>query len=191
MTTAQALEVWKMTRDAYQAMRGVKRPHIAEISPMQMGLMSKRQRSTYSTTRGAEWDASAKCYADYRAECYAAYVLDQSILIHSEITKDAKNEIGYGIQIAKEQRDAQVRALLNATNRVKVDDVVVGDVVFSIMRREYLKVTKKWAVSIEGTNDVGACFKTKIMACMWLSHDDLNRAVEQGRTDATRLAGSL
>lgn len=64
---------WQTSAEAWKRARGVHTPWIAEVSPMQLGMMSPRQRAAYEKRRSAEWSASATEYAAWRVEVVAAF----------------------------------------------------------------------------------------------------------------------
>lgn len=73
MTDKRLEEPWKYTASGYLAATGVHEPWIAEISPMQMGLMGKQAKRRYQAKRAKEWDASAKAKQEWADAVLAAY----------------------------------------------------------------------------------------------------------------------
>jgi hypothetical protein len=104
---------WMIGPETYQAWRGVHQPWIAEISPFQMGEMSKRQKAAYQKKRSAEWKASGDCKAEWADRVEAAYrlgLIDQST---PGLPKETQDCLFWIIDAnekaaAKEKRDRQL-----------------------------------------------------------------------------------
>jgi hypothetical protein len=178
MSTAErdesATPTWQMGRDRYQALRGVKRPHIAEISPVQYALMGKRAKAAYDVKRHAEWQASADCAAEYARECVEAFIADPSILDSASLHYEAREQIQANAQrVAKQERE-QSLAAAHQSNRLSAGDVVSpGDRLWSLLHGRYVVVAKASKLSFRTTDGV----KVNVGACLRLKHDDLVAAV--------------
>lgn len=186
MSTETAKElprpVWQLSRDAYQAHKGVHRPWIAEISPMQYAGLSKRARQEYDAKRSREWDASAACAQAYADACFAAYENDLRILEHPEIHPDAKTAIFFAVKRRTEALDRARFDALSRENAVEPADVQLGDRVFWLLGGRYLTVTKKSKASLRGVCERGEEFKAAIRACQWLHYNELQEAAKAGKT---------
>lgn len=176
------IDVWKLTRDGFQARAGVHRPHIAEISPMQYAHLSGRARREYDVKRSREWQASGDCAADYARQCFEAWEADPTILKSAEISSDAKTAI-FHERSRREQAatDARFEELRRDNEIRSIDEVEVGDRVYWLFGR-YVRVTKKFKASFRGVDDRGEEIKCAIRACHWLHYTELKAAAEQGRT---------
>lgn len=184
---------WTIGRDAYQARLGVTRPHIAEISPVQYALMSKRARKVYDAKRHAEWDASAECANQYARECVEAFIADPAILDRSELHREARTAI-IQAQLRSNEADAAARfEALRVDNAIESGaDVAKGDRFFWLLGGRYLTATKSLRASVVGTDEGGREFKCQARACQWLKYDDLKAAAAEGLTSVrpARLAAS-
>jgi hypothetical protein len=180
MSEETTVPVWQQSRDAFQAAAGVKRPYIAEISNMQYSGLSKRGKVAYDAKRSEEWQASADCANDYAAQCFAAYLADPSILEHSALARDARDAIRLGRQRADEAIAKAKLDATSATNAIAIDDVKVGDRVFSILGG-YGRVTKKNRLSLGLRLESGFETKAPILACAWLHYRELVLASAAGK----------
>ncbi|HEY0174447.1 MAG TPA: hypothetical protein VGB98_25750 [Pyrinomonadaceae bacterium] len=175
--------VWKMNRTQYQAARGVHQPWIAEISPMQYGGLSGRGRRAYDAKRSQEWAASGACKTEYDRLVFEAYKRGEFKLKDEGVTKDAESAVAYlSAQEKQADREERLRAARRANQILHVDDAEEGDRVFIVGYSQYATVVKKLKVSFslkaEGS---GREFKIAAGACVWLSYNDLVKAVDEGR----------
>ena len=65
--------IWQLTQARYQFLKGVKQPHVMEISLVQMSRFSRRGKERYQRERAAEWDASGACKVEYNRLVWEAY----------------------------------------------------------------------------------------------------------------------
>ncbi len=133
---------WTVTAEQYQAAIGVHQPWIAEISPMQMGLMSKRAKAQYQAKRAAEWSASGEAKNEWARAVMEAFNAARWTEDDAEATEDARLEVLRARM--KAQADAFEKAFerASADNRVKANGLSVGSRVFSILSGRYGEVVK-------------------------------------------------
>lgn len=142
-------EPWKYTVGQYQAALGVYQPHIAEISPMQYAHLSKRGKRQYDTKRTQEWDASANAKRAWRAAVIAAHDADAFNQHDPSTSDEAREAIRYEERRRREAVTAfRLEEALHRNKIASVDELSVGDRVFSIMAGQYGTVTKKHKVSV-------------------------------------------
>ena len=184
---------WKFTADQYQEAHGVKQPWIAEISPMQMGLSSERQKKKYAEERSREWEASAAIKQEWGDKVWSAYksgkikdsdlpntggsgyfgALDAYHLVQNR--KAAEKKQGF---------DARVLEARKVNDILDLDTVAVGDRIFDLMTRDYRVVTKKNKASVVAVSESGKERKVQRGAVQWKSYGDLISAVKNGESIA-------
>lgn len=182
------IPAWQMGRDAYQTRKGVHRPWIAEISPVQYGRMSKRGKVQYDNKRSAEWGASAKCAEAYRAEVMAGYDKGAFSLEHSaglDVHPEARNVVTWELR-AREAATVEARYREAVVHNEDLSHVGLGDTVFCVMTSCYAVVVKVFPVSVRLQLPKGAAgtegslarkaWLSKRRACRWLHHNELKRA---------------
>lgn len=173
-THVDDVPVWQKTRDRYQSERGVHRPHIAEISPMQMGMMSQRAKEAYQKKRSAEWAASEKCATEFAQACFEAYLADPTILRSPRISEDARKQISFALRRSEQaEREARAAAAHRENRLSSKDQVSVGDRVWALLGGCYITVEKVFSASVRGRDDQGRSRKVAIKALMRLSYQDL------------------
>lgn len=175
--------VWKMGRGRFQALEGVHRPHVMEISTVQYGRMSKSARKAYDAKRSAEWDASAECAAKYARLCFEAYEADPEILKSPDLHPEAKSAIwAEKLRRKKAEVEERLKALREQNQIQSADELEVGDRVYWLLAGRYVRVVKKAKASFRGVDDDGHETKVAVRACHWLHYNELKEAAEQGRT---------
>jgi len=185
-------EPWKYTASQYQAVHGVKQPWIAEISPMQMGMMSKRQKAEYEKKRSEEWDASAKIKDEWADKVYAAYKSGKITDKDLEAAPKSKglfgpmsaSEVVFHRKQAEEKagRDKLVKEASQKNQIQSADDVEVGDRVYDIFSRGYVTVEKKFKNKLRVTYANGDSSNLQLGAAKWRSHDDLEKVALNGES---------
>lgn len=151
MSIAKDVPAWKLSASQYCAQQGVEEPWIAEISPMQLGLMSKRARAQYDEKRRAEWAASGACKEEWRQEVVKASVSGvfdwrkPPADLHPE-ARDAA--IAAHIATQKANREEAWRAFSAAQSIHAPSDAAPGDRLWDIMFSGYVRVLKTFAKGI-------------------------------------------
>lgn len=151
MSIAKDIPAWKLSASQYCTQQGVKEPWIAEISPMQLGLMSKRARAQYDEKRRAEWAASGACKEEWRqkvVEASVSGVFDwrkPPADLHPE-ARDAA--ITAHIATQKANREEAWQAFSEAQSIHAPSDVAPGDRLWDIMFSGYVRVLKTFAKGI-------------------------------------------
>jgi hypothetical protein len=186
----QLAKPWTITPDRYQHLIGVKQPWLAEISPMQYGLLGKRQKEAYDKKRAAEWEASGAAKDEWRGKVISAW--DAGIIdSHSpELHPEAKTAITMEkIHRGKAAKEANLQAAQRTNEITSVDQVEVGDRVFDLMSGKYGKVTKKNKTSVVFEQEAGGYNpgprKVDARGLRWKSYTDLQ--AEAGITKSLRL----
>lgn len=145
MTIAKDTPAWKLSASQYCTQQGVKEPWIAEVSPMQLGLMSKRQRDAYDAKRSAEWAASGACKEEWRQKVVEASVSgvfdwrNPPADLHPEARSAA---VAAHIATQKANREEAWKAFSEAQRIRTPGDVAVGDRVWDIAFSGYVRVLK-------------------------------------------------
>ena len=172
---------WTVTDRQYLAAIGVHQPWIAEISPMQIGLMSDRERKRYQEKRGAEWDAAAKAKAEWRAKVYAAYQAGEFTLKDPDILDAVKDAVA-GVQVAAKKQTAEQANEQAQTEAVikSPADVEVGDRIFDLMSGQYAVVLKKFKTSVRVKGERGSEYTRPAGQFLWGSYDDVKAKAAAG-----------
>lgn len=143
MTIEKNTPPWHINASQYCIQQGVKQPYICEISPMQMGLMSKRALDKYMTERGREWQASADCKQEWRRKVYAAFKAGEfqkgSPGLHSEAW-DAV--VSARIAEGEASRAEAWKEYEQANHITRPSDVSPGDRIYDLMCSCYVRVLK-------------------------------------------------
>lgn len=127
---------------------GVHQPHLAEISPMQYGLLGKTARARYDRKRAAEWAAWSAASQAYDAAVIAEHYA--GLLVVAKATPDALEVLRCEVsrcRKAEEQRLADEKQVVREeAERVTAETLKPGDRVRH-MGREYIvaKVNRKTA----------------------------------------------
>ncbi len=151
MSIAKDIPAWKLSASQYCTQQDVKEPWLFEVSPMQLGLMSKRAREEYDAKRAAEWAAEWACKADWRrkvAEASLAGVFDWRHPpedLHPEARSAA---IAAHVAAKKADREEAWAAYRASQSIQKPADVAPGDRVFDLMFGGYARVVKTFAKGI-------------------------------------------
>jgi hypothetical protein len=87
------MKAWQCSRSQWLAHLGVHEPHIAEISPMQMGQMSARQRTTYDKRRAAQWATYSDAKVEWARQVIAAYEAFEFDLDDADLAPEARTEV--------------------------------------------------------------------------------------------------
>jgi hypothetical protein len=173
---------WKMSASAYQSKIGVHAPWIGEISPMQYAGLSKQGKAEYDAKRSREWEASAEAKREWRDLVMAAFERGEITLETPGLHPDAKSSVFHGLA---ERRKAQEKLTMDQAteeNRIhSVDELEVGDRVFDIMGNIYGTVSKKFKTSVRLDTERWGPLTVPARRLEWLSHDDLERALKDGR----------
>jgi len=178
----RARPVWEITPRMYQAAQGVHAPWIAEISPMQMSMMSARAKAQWQKKRSAEWQASADVkdeWAKLTRQAFAAQLFD----IHDPgVSQEARSAVLQGRIAAKKAAaaasEAQVRSWAHDMAGIKP-----GDVVWRAMYASYGTVARVNRLSVRFTD--GGTQKKGALA--WASHNDIKAAAAQGVSSRAEL----
>ncbi len=168
------MKPWQMSASEYQIMLGVHEPWIAEISPWQYASMSKRQQKAYEKKRLAEWTASAEAKKLWRDKVIAAFDAGEINLDMLGLHPDAREAIR--LELVFRAAEVEERSKQNAldVNRIaSIDEVEVGDQVWSIMYRHYGTITRKFRVCVRMLLDNGFPCTEPIRALQWQSYDDV------------------
>jgi len=191
-------EVWKMTPDQYQSIKGIHQPWIAEISPAQFAGLSKRQKGEYEAKRSKEWQASADVKAEWRNKVVAAHERGEFSLDDPNITKEAKDAIRSAIRIEEESRSKAALQQAHKENQIKsVDEIKEGDRVFDLMVRQYGIVKKKFKNSVKlelekeipiGLGRVSKDLTVNARELQWQSFDDLQESLKKPEPKPTEPA---
>ena len=174
-------EPWKYSASHYQAAIGVKQPWIAEVSPMQMGLMSKRQKAEYQKKRSEEWDASAKAKQEWADKIWQAYksgkITEKDLTGGSSgLFEMSARDVVTSRKIAEDQvKKQQIIKQAQEKNKIQsVQDVEVGDRVYDMIYRSYGTVVKKNQKSLRVMDEKGDEYNLDIgMRTQWRSLKDL------------------
>lgn len=98
-----ATPAWQTTPEAWKSLRGIHTPWIAEVSPMQLGLMRPNARKAYDEKRRREWEASAEGFRAWLAEAMAAFDARAFTLDHPDLHPAARDAIRTEL-VARAQR---------------------------------------------------------------------------------------
>lgn len=185
MSIHKDVPAWRLSASQYCAQQGVKEPWIAEISPMQMGLMSKRQRAQYDAKRSAEWAASGVCKEEWRqkvVEASLAGVFDwrnPPTDLHPEARSAA---IAAHIATQKTNREEAWRAFLEAQRICTPSDAAPGERIWDIGFSGYVRVLKPFAkgirVALERDGEAAKPYTANARRFQWMSHSDAKAAFE-------------
>lgn len=151
MAIDKNIPAWHLSASQYCIQQGVKEPYICEISPMQMGLMSKRQRAQYGKQRDAEWNASAECKQEWArkvVDACKAGVFDwrrPPPELHPEARSAA---IAGHIAEEKAQREEAWQAYRETLRVTKPTDTAPGERLHDILYNGYVRVVKLFPKSL-------------------------------------------
>lgn len=175
--------IWQLTQPRFQFLKGVKQPHIMEISLVQMARFSKRGKDRYQQQRAAEWDASGNCKVEYNRLVWEAYQRGEFTEQSEGVTDDARKAVYYGKREAKEQDTAERMKAAQIENVIlSVNDAELGDTVYALYGSRYVKIVGKYRTSFKvQALSGGEPFTVKARACQWLHYNELVKAVEEGR----------
>lgn len=174
--------IWTLTHTQYLILQNVHQPHIAEISPMQYGMMSDRARGKYQEQRSREWSASGACKAEFDRLVFEAFKRGEFKRTDEGVSQDAKSAVIYlTAQENKAARDERIREARRENQILHVDDAEVGDKIFIFGYSTYATITKKLKVSFRVQVESGREYKIAAGACHWLKYDDMLKAVDEGR----------
>lgn len=179
-----ARPVWQWSASAWIYRQGIAQPHICEISPYQMGQMSKRQRAQYQARRSVEWDKAGQAKAEYRRQVCAAFEAGEFEPLDPKLDRDAKSAI-LSARAAKSKADAEDRfSAASVTNILGIEDLSIGDRVFVLMGGHYGKVIKinrkSIRVLLDGWPDSPSLISMsgRCGSVRKLSHNDLKASLE-------------
>lgn len=185
MSIAKNVPAWELSASQYCTQQGVKEPWIAEISPMQLGLMPKRARAQYDAKRSAEWAASAECKAEWRrkvVEASLAGVFDwrnPPTDLHPEARTAA---ITAHVASQKAHREEAWSAYREAQRIRTPGDVAVGDRIWDIAFSGYVRVLKPFAkgirVALEREGERAKPYTADARRFERMSHNDAKEAFE-------------
>lgn len=185
MTIPKDIPAWKLSASQYCTQQGVKEPWIAEISPMQLGLMSKRQRAEYDAKRSAEWAASGACKEEWRQKVVEASVSgvfdwrNPPTDLHPEARSAA---IAAHIAVQKANREEAWRAFMDAQRIRTPSDVAPGERIWDIAFSGYVRVLKPFAkglrVQLEREGEAAKPYTTDARRFQRMSHADAKAAFE-------------
>jgi hypothetical protein len=166
-------EPWTMDDQLYQIRMGVEQPHIMEISPYQYARMSGAAKRRYGAQRSQEWDASSACKVQWHERVMAAFDAGTFTLetegVHRSAVDAIKAELRRRERCGLEER----RKAFHAVNRgLTMEQLHVGDRVFSIMAGRYCMVTKLYRKSLHVKDDSGREFSEWPRALQWQSWSD-------------------
>jgi hypothetical protein len=139
-------EPWMYTASGFLAAVGVHEPWIAEISPMQMGLMSKRAKKAYQEKRDKEWDVSSKAKQEWARSVVVAHKagkfdkntpgVSQEALEAVRIEKVRRREKKTKQTVEQARKANQITDLSQVKVGMKIHHVAMGG-------GEVVKVSKK------------------------------------------------
>lgn len=182
-----AARPWETTPQAWQRVRGVHAPWIAEISPAQFAGMSGRRKLAYQGQRSEEWAASAACKDEWKTILLLARkagLFDRNQAGVSEAAFHA--DIHAEIEEEKQAGEARFLAL-EAQN--DASGCQVGDVVFDFIA--YGVVVKASAKSVRIDRPGGQSFNKGVHATRkslrWLHYSDVKNQAATGQTELRRL----
>lgn len=175
---------WTMSSAQYQHQRGVHQPWIAEISPFQYTNLPKNQKRQYDAKRALEWDASAACKEEYAAAVVAAHAAGAFKETDADVSEDAERAIYYArLEVDEAAKKEALRVALEK-NRVHIEDVKVGDVLFAVLGGGYVVVAKIFKHGLRVRNVKDATMKLFLVdsrACQWLHYNEVEEAVAGSR----------
>lgn len=185
MTIPKDMPAWKLSASQYCTQQGVKEPWIAEISPMQLGLMSVRARMLYDAKRRAEWAASGACKEEWRqkvVEASLSGVFDwrnPPADLHPEARSAA---IAAHIASEKANREEAWRAFMDAQRIRTPSEVAPGERIWDIAFSGYVRVLKTFAKGIRVTleREGASCkpYTADARRFQRMSHNDARAAFE-------------
>jgi hypothetical protein len=179
---------WLYTALQYQYAKDIHQPWIAEISPMQYGLMSKRQREQYLKERAKQWDAAARAKQEWGDKVWMAYQNGEFSLKDVPETS-SKNWFEISVRdliTAREeaQRKAGEDQLIDKAreeNQIKdVSQIEIGDRIYHPIFKRYGIVEKKFKNSIRVLDENGDIYKVDARVAQWRSYDDMREAALNG-----------
>lgn len=185
MTIPKDVPAWKMSASQYCTQQGVKEPWIAEISPMQLGLMSVRARVVYDAKRAAEWAASGACKEEWRQKVVEASVSgvfdwrNPPADLHPEARSAA---IAAHVAAQAVSREAAFLAFKDAHRIHSPSDVAPGERIWDIGFSGYVRVLKSFAKGIRVTMERDGVevrtYTADARRFQRMSHDDAKAAFE-------------
>lgn len=185
MTISKDVPAWKLSASQYCTQQGVKEPWIAEISPMQLGLMSVRARMLYDAKRRAEWAESGACKEEWRqkvVEASMSGVFDwrnPPADLHPEARSAA---IAAHIATQKANREEAWRAFSDAQRIRTPSDVAPGERVYDIGFSGYVRVlkplTKGIRVALERDGEAAKPYTADARRFQRMSRADAKAAFE-------------
>jgi hypothetical protein len=179
---------WLYTAVEYQYAKNVPLPMLGEISPLQLGRMSKRQREQYLKENVKKWEASARIKQEWRDKVWQAYQNGEFRL--EDVPKSSSKGL-FDVN-AKElisirevaQKKADEERLINEAreeNQIKdVSQVEIGDRIYHPIFKRYGIVEKKFKNSIRVLDENGDIYKVDARVAQWRSYDDMKEAALNG-----------
>ena len=177
---------WMYSASQYQNAHDVKQPWIAEISPMQMGMMSERAKKAYFAKRSKEWDASAAIKQEWADKVYEAYKqgkfrLEDTPESRSMFETSARSVISARKAAeSKAEKDALMKAAKSQNQIISTEDIVVGDRAFDALYGNYGTITKTFKNSVRFADDKGGERSVNVGRLNWRSRNDLEKAALNG-----------
>jgi hypothetical protein len=169
-------EPWTMDEQLYQIRMGVPQPHIMEISPHQYARMSGAAKRRYDAKRREEWDASSACKMQWHERVMAAFDAGTFTLETEGVHRSAVDAVKAELRRRDEEGLEERRKAAHAGNRVlTMEQLHVGDRVFSIMAGRYCTVTKLYRKSLHVKDDSGMEFSEWPRALQLRSWSDCER----------------
>jgi hypothetical protein len=179
---------WLYTAVEYQYAKNVPLPMLGEISPLQLGRMSKRQREQYLKENAKKWEASARIKQEWRDKVWQAYQNGEFRL--EDVPKSSSKGL-FDVN-AKElisirevaQKKADEERLINEAreeNQIKdVSQIEIGDRIYHPIFKRYGIVEKKFKNSIRVLDENGDIYKVDARVAQWRSYDDMKEAALNG-----------
>jgi hypothetical protein len=141
---------WQMHPSTYQERQGVHEPWIAEISPMQLGMMGDRQRAAYQKKRAGEWAASGQAKTEWRRKIMEAHDAGTITRDSPDLHPEAKRALLDGLaERQKSERQATFEEAVKANGIGSMEEISVGDRLFDTYSSSYGTVTKKNRSSVK------------------------------------------
>jgi hypothetical protein len=138
------------------ALHGIHEPWIAEISPMQMGLMSARQKKIWQERRSKEWAASIEGKRAWANAVFAAYDAGAFTLKTERAHPDAVAAVRTELIARAKQTEEAAKKAAHLDNRIRsVEEVAIGDRIYDLMYSRYVHVLKKFKTSFRVRDENG------------------------------------
>jgi hypothetical protein len=169
---------WTINGSQWLVAKGIPQPWVGEISHVQYARMGKQSQAAYDKKRRKEWEAAAKGKEEWNRAVQDAYKAEKFDLDDSGVSREAVQAVRSGKRQAVEAEKAERMKQAERDNELRdASELKVGDEVYSVRARRYVKVAKVSKKSVQVDDGRGGTIKEKPSWLQWLSHNDLKKKV--------------